>query len=272
MKKTLTIVLMLLSSLNVVVAQNELRGTVVDSDGKPIAGVKVADSKGENVTVSDMNGQFKFNTAEEIDKVIASYMGFGDASAKAKQGMVIKMGSNSWWSKKPEKYQWFVGPQVVLTSDEGHPSFGLMVGRVKNWGWYVRGNFNGLISDCTDDNYYEGERIFDGRKPIVRHWSATAGVMRRLGCPVHLYIGAGFTQRRVAWEAIDGQRYLYYPDSYIGPTGEAGLMVRFNKYFVNGSAMLVPAFYKGDLYRNKYDYDRDGHVEVNVSIGLGILF
>ena len=135
MKKTLTIVLMLLSSLNAVVAQNELRGTVVDSDGKPIAGVKIADSKGENVTVSDMNGQFKFNTAEGIGKVTASYMGFGDASAKAKPGMVIKMGSNSWWGKKPEKYQWFVGPQVVLTSDEGHPSFGLMLGRVKNWGW-----------------------------------------------------------------------------------------------------------------------------------------
>ena len=63
---------MLLSSLNAVVAQNELRGTVVDSDGKPIAGVKIADSKGENVTVSDMNGQFKFNTAEGIGKVTAS--------------------------------------------------------------------------------------------------------------------------------------------------------------------------------------------------------
>ena len=46
MKKTLTIVLMLLSSLNAVVAQNELRGTVVDSDGKPIAGVRITDSKG----------------------------------------------------------------------------------------------------------------------------------------------------------------------------------------------------------------------------------
>ena len=270
MKKTLTIVLMLLSSLNAVVAQNELRGTVVDSDGKPIAGVKIADSKGENVTVSDMNGQFKFNTAEGIGNVTASYMGFGDASAKAKPGMVIKMGSNSWWSKKPEKYQWFVGPQVVLTSDEGHPSFGLMLGRVKNWGWYVRGNFNGLISDCDDYTFYYDDIIFDGRKAITRHWSATAGVMRRLGCPIHLYIGAGFTERRVAWEAIDGQRYLYRPESYIGPTGEAGLMVRFNNFFVNGSAMLVPAFYKGEF---KYDYrNDDGHVEVNVSIGLGILF
>ena len=94
--------------------------------------------------------------------------------------------------------------------------------------------------------------------------------MRRLGCPIHLYIGAGYTERRVAWEAIDGQRYLYRPDSYIGPTGEAGLMVRFNNFFVNGSAMLVPAFYKGEF---GYDYSNgDGHVEVNVSIGLGILF
>ena len=204
MKKTLTIVLMLLTGLNMVVAQNELRGKVVDSDGKPIAGVKITDSKGENKTVSDMNGQFKFNTAEGIGRVKASYMGLADASATAKSGMVIKMGSNSWWNKKPEKYQWFVGPQVVLTSDEGHPSFGLMVGRVKNWGWYVRGNFNGLISDCNE--HYDDTPIFDGRKPIVRHWSATAGVIRRLGCPIHLYLGAGFTQRRVAWEAIDGQR------------------------------------------------------------------
>ena len=271
MKKTLTIVLMLLTGLNMVVAQNELRGKVVDSDGKPIAGVKITDSKGENQTVSDMNGQFKFNTAEGIGRVKASYMGLADASAKAKSGMVIKMGSNSWWSKKPEKYQWLVGPQVVLTSDEGHPSFGLMVGRVKNWGWYVRGNFNGLISHCDDYSYdVLDNAIFDGRKPITRHWSATAGVMRRLGCPIHLYIGAGYTERRVAWEAIDGQRYLYRPDSYIGPTGEAGLMVRFNNFFVNGSAMLVPAFYKGEF---GYDYSNgDGHVEVNVSIGLGILF
>ncbi len=269
MKKTLIIVLMLLSSLNMVVAQNELRGKVVDSDGKPIAGVRITDSKGENVTVSDMNGQFKFNTAEEIQRVKASYMGLGDASAKAKPGMVIKMGSNSWWNKKPEKYQWFVGPQVVLTSEDGHPSFGLMVGRLKNWGWYVRGNFNGLISDCNE--HYDDTPIFDGRKPIVRHWSATAGVIRRLGCPIHLYLGAGFTQRRVAWEAIDGQRYLYYPESYIGPTGEAGLMVRCNNFFVNGSAMIVPGFYKGQL-KNGYNYDKDGQVEVNVSIGFGILF
>lgn len=269
MKKTLTIVLMLLSGLNMAVAQDEVRGKVVDSDGNPVAGAKITDSKGENVTVTDMNGRFKFPTAKELGKVTASYMGLGNASAKVKPDMVIKMGPNSWWRQTPDKYQWFLGPQVVLTSTKGHPSYGLMLGRVKNWGWYVRGNFNGVINDCSEysSGYYA---IFDGRSPITRHWSATAGVMRRLGCPIHLYIGAGFTQRRVAWEAIDGERYLYHPESYNGPTGEAGLMIRFKNFFVNGSAMFVPAYYMGEF---KHDEGtRASYHEVNVSIGFGMLF
>lgn len=269
MKKTLTIVLMLLSGLNMAVAQNEVRGKVVDSDGNPIAGAKITDSKGENVTVTDMNGHFKFTTAKNLGKVTASYMGLGNASAKVKPDMIIKMGPNSWWGQKPEKYQWFLGPQVVLTSTKGHPSYGLMFGRVKNWGWYIRGNFNGIIKDCYSDSYYSSN-IFDGRSPITRHWSATAGVIRRLGCPIHLYIGTGLTKRQVAWEDIYGERYLYSPESYIGPTGEAGLMIRCKNFFVNGSAMLVPAYYQGEF--NREERNHRGYVEVNVSIGFGMLF
>ena len=60
----------------------------------------------------------------------------------------------------------------------------------------------------------------------------------RLWSPVHVYIGAGYSNRKVAWETFDGSYVKYEPDCYYGAVIECGLMLKVKKFFINGGVML----------------------------------
>ena len=152
-KKVLLMSCLLCLGIQLASAQNVLKGRVVDHQGNPISGAKVENAKGSEQTTTDMNGQFSLETEGNVKKVNVYYMGMQTAHKKAKPDMLVKMGGINWWKQKPDKYSWFVSPQVAFVEPDD-PNFGIMVGRVKNWGWYAKGIYSPLPGyDMYSDNY-----------------------------------------------------------------------------------------------------------------------
>lgn len=233
-RKIACISMLLVAGLQLASAQNVLKGKVVDHDGNPIAGAKVENAKGNEQTTTDMNGQFFLEADLPVKKVNVYYMGLQTAHKKAKADMLVKMSGICWWSTKPEKYSWFVGPQVAITSRNYiKPVFGLTIGRVKNWGWYVKG----LYSKGSDNDYGTFD-TWTTNDFTPGYWSATGGIIRRCFGQIHLYAGAGYSSMDRGIKHTDG-----YYDSVIikgedGITYELGLTLRMKHFFINGGGMF----------------------------------
>ena len=125
---------------------------------------------------------------------------------------------------------------------------GLMIGQVKQWGWYVKARSNFQFKAMQKTEYEageggvvrgDGERTYNeesGRwedsyvlpfysgKKQTTEFIADAGTLVRLGCPLYLYAGIGFGMRQVQWETTDGQWIKYSPGSLMGFSGDIGLM------------------------------------------------
>ena len=234
MKRMLFSLILLLSACHLL-AQNIVKGTVVDKDGNPIPGVKVEIKGGTESTITELDGTFVLETANPVKKVTVHYAGMQSKDQKIKPDMVIKMYNASWWSAKPDKYRWFAGAQVAITdNDDIKPAFGLMVGRVKNLGWYIKGVYSKLPS-TTGLHSVDGDRSYYWTTGKVEQgmWNVTGGLVARLWSPIHIYAGAGYIERKVAWELLNGEKYKYCPDSYGGAVVDLGLMLKVNKLFVN---------------------------------------
>lgn len=233
-KKVIMLSCLLCTSFQLVSAQNVLKGRVVDAKGNPISGAKVENAKGSEQTTTDMNGQFSLETEGDVKKVNVYYMGMQTAHKKAKPDMLVKMGGISWWKQKPDKYRWFVGPQVAFL-ESNVPNFGVMLGRVKNWGWYAHGVYSPLPA-------YDGgtgnDRWFTGSME-KGYAMATVGVVRRLFCPLHFYTGIGYGWRRIAWKTPDGGVYRHAIDSYEGVAWDFGIQLRIKHILLNAGANFI---------------------------------
>lgn len=261
-RKIACISMLLWAGLQLASAQNVLKGRVVDHDGNPIAGAKVENVKGNEQTTTDMNGQFSLETDQPVSKVNVYYMGLQTAHKKAKPDMLVKMGGISWWSAKPEKYQWFVGPQVAIpSSNHINPAFGLTFGRVKNWGWYVKGLYSKMPSGEEDSRTRETWCTGEVKNGYL---SATAGGIRRLFGQFYLYAGAGYVNQKVRWEHTNGlnDRYEVYGESHSGIACELGLSLRIKHFFINGGASTTI-----DI-----DSDYDGEPKAVANFGIGYIF
>ena len=60
-----------------------------------------------------------------------------------------------------------------------------MFGCVKDYGWYVKGQFNGTVSVVDGTGWYTGNEK-------RRFWSASAGAVARVYGPLFAYLGAGY--------------------------------------------------------------------------------
>jgi len=247
-------------------AQNVLRGTVTDRKGVPISGAKVENTNGGEQTTTDMNGMFTLDTEWPVEDVNVYYMGMKNVRKKAQPDMHIKMSNLTWWNEEPDKMQWFVGPTATFTTDKGDPSFGVMLGMVRQWGWYLRATYNGSLSPDVTDNE-DGDYWFEGGKPKQSHWAVTVGGMRRLQSPFYLYLGIGFSERKVSWESVSGTSVQYDPDSFSGLTGEVGLMFKVRHFYMNAGVLYTG----GDSgVWNGVEYDSKSFTCLNV--GLGVAF
>lgn len=243
MKKLLSILCLLLASVTYAFAQNVVSGTVVDRDGNPIPGAKVEIVGSTESVITELDGTFRFDIQSPAKKVQVFYAGMQTKMQTIRPDMIIKLSKTTWWNMKPEKYSWLINVQGAFPeSGVKNSSFGLMVGRVKTLGWYVKGVY--CPGESTDGDYVsypeESDQIsyWTTGKDKRSFYAATAGVLVRLGCPVHLYAGAGYANRKVAWELADGTYAKNTEYSYSGVAVDYGLMLKIGKFSVNGGVLM----------------------------------
>lgn len=249
-----------LTAATTLVAQNAVNGTVTDKDGNPIPGVKVEVVGSNESVLTELDGTFQLNTRFPAKKVKVHYAGMQSKTQKIKPDMAIKMYNSSWWREKPEKYQWFVGAQVAVPDIDkmGNMSYGLMFGRVKNFGWYVKALWSPRKS-CEGYGWEEdyGSDWTTGKYQIS-YWAATGGLMYRLWSPVYLYAGAGYSDHQFAYELYGGEYLEHELYEYGSLAIDLGLMVKYKRFFLNAGIIL-----NNDWHHYK---DRVG------SFGIGMFF
>ena len=232
MKKLLMLSVALATLAMPAMAQTAITGTVTDTKGVPMPGAKVQ-VKGTNESVlTNMDGTFSIVTNRNNPKLRAEYAGW-DATTKAgKDGMIIRMGKSSWLNFKPEKYQLFAGINAALPdANLKYASPGIMLGIVKDYGLYLKGQFNGTVNHdkCEyNDGWFTGN---EKRK----YYSASAGLIGRFYGPFYAYAGCGFEKRSLYWEFQDGE-YWKTPESYDGVMVELGVMVRAGRFYIQAGA------------------------------------
>lgn len=232
MKKVFLFSIFLWAGVISLSAQNTVSGTVTDKKGNPIPGAKVEIKGGTESTITELDGTFKLDTKNPAKKVKVYYVGMQAKEQKVKPDMLIKMSDSSWWREKPDKYRWLVGVQMAVPDNaEFKPSFGLMLGRVKNIGWYVKGVYNKKQS--TAGSMGEEAHYWTTGESKSSYLSATGGVIVRLWSPIHLYAGAGYFDREAAWQLANGEYYKYSPDTYSGVAADLGIMLKIKRFFIN---------------------------------------
>ena len=145
-------------------------------------------------------------------------------------------------------------------------SYGLMVGVVKKWGWYLKAKYDfksqETEAECTSlgTNTQGTPMWFTGETASTR-MAVTTGVMRRLAKPLYLYLGAGFGYKNLAWEMADGvsgtnsDKWAENVDeSYSGIEADLGLVLRTGNV----------AFTAG-VQSNSFKY-------FEATVGVGIMF
>ena len=145
-------------------------------------------------------------------------------------------------------------------------SYGLMVGVVKKWGWYLKAKYDfksqETEAECTNlgTNTQGTPMWFTGETASTR-MAITTGVMRRLAKPLYLYLGAGFGYKNLAWEMADGVSGTNsdkwaenVDDSYTGIEADLGLVLRTGNV----------AFTAG-VQSNSFKY-------FEATVGIGIMF
>ena len=145
-------------------------------------------------------------------------------------------------------------------------SYGLMVGVVKKWGWYLKAKYDfksqETEAECTNlgTNTQGTPMWFTGETASTR-MAITTGVMRRLAKPLYLYMGAGFGYKKLAWEMADGVSGTNsnkwaenVDDSYTGIEADLGLVLRTGNV----------AFTAG-VQSNSFKY-------FEATVGIGIMF
>lgn len=238
MKKLLLSGLFLLLGSIYLSAQNTVSGTVKDKKGNPIPGAKVKVKGGTESTLSELDGTFKLESNEPIKKIMIYYGGMRPRELKI-EPLSVQLHKDSWWTRRPDKYRWFASLQAGFPESMSSPSFGLMVGGMKSIGWYVKGLYRPLQSTSYDNETGIYNDHWLTGKSKNSFYSATGGFVLRLWCPIHIYFGAGYAKRKVAW-GLTGDKYLRYdPDCYDGAALDFGLMLRVNRILVNAGSIYT---------------------------------
>ncbi|MCD8388173.1 MAG: carboxypeptidase-like regulatory domain-containing protein [Bacteroidales bacterium] len=260
--------LLLGSSAAMAQQQRTVSGIVTDTKGVPIPGAKVELVGCNESVLTELDGTFLINTECPAKKVLVQYGGMQKKSASIKPDMKVKLHKSGWWSDKPERYRWFASAQVAFPyKGFKQPAFGLMVGVVKDWGVYARGFYKSVHSVSDNDTYwYTGDKAHEFA-------SVSGGIIKRLWCPIHVYVGAGFLWNQDLYKGSDGEWHDCYYDEdfyykYSNVLVEGGLMLTYKMLTVNAGVMWGPAEVDdSDIY-----YQRDPKRPFAVNIGIGISF
>lgn len=125
-------------------------------------------------------------------------------------------------------------------------SFGLSVGQVKRFGWFVsamtNGGFTGMgsLTQIDAQGYTE-----DGHKPMLNgtkksdRLSVIAGGVMRITGPIFARLGVGYGMRNLCWQDGDGQWYKVKGYSLQGLDVSAGVQGHFGGFVVSLEAVIT---------------------------------
>lgn len=138
-------------------------------------------------------------------------------------------------------------------------SYGLMVGVVKKWGWYLKAkyDFKSQETDLECDAQGmtpDGNALWLTGEGVGTRLAITTGAMYRLARPLYMYLGAGYGYRKLAWETVEGTWAENADDSYSGIEADFGLVLRAKNF----------AFSAG-VQSNSFKY-------FEATVGVGIMF
>ena len=139
---------------------------------------------------------------------------------------------------------------LVMLEGGWHPSqtsFGAMVGVVAKHGAYLRfrSDFGSVSADleCDDTGaltsggtgipYYKEGSFSKARLSI------TGGYLCRIAKPLYGYIGAGYGQRILAWETIDGEWVKNTDHSASGVAAEIGAIGNFKRFALSAGVQTI---------------------------------
>ncbi len=231
---------------DVIQQKDTVTGLVIGKDKEPIPGAKVEIVDQPYSAFTDIDGRFNIKCEPGAKKVLVIYPKAKPIKKKISPDMTVQIGRT--WRQAPENYQWFVGANIgigwTVTDiylplippngeyfdpyyDDGFvaPTISIMAGRVKTVGWYVK-VFSTPSARGVDYDYYEIPNNH------CHNMGAILGGMVRLGCPLHFYLGGGFSYTK----------FTEIPSSYYHRHGwqmDMGLLFRIKDHFgINTSLNL----------------------------------
>lgn len=157
-----------------------------------------------------------------------------------KQQKKQKVESNAWENSK------FFGTLNFAYSSTPQMSFGISVGQVKRFGWFVSamtsGSFNGFsaVGNCDADGYLE-----DGFLPLYSgetskdRLSIIAGGLIGLTDMLYVRVGVGYGVRNLCWQDINGQYYRNVGYSVSGLDFSTGFQMHLGKIAVSLEAVTT---------------------------------
>lgn len=202
-------------------AQKTVNGVVVDKSGKAVPGTKIELVGTSESTITDLDGTFSIVSQSSPKQVRAYYVGMQTKTQTIEPNMRIVLEKTTWWNRIPDKSQWFINPVVAFPSSKD-VALGLMVGKVKDYGWYIKAIYSGKPS--SDVDYNEDYWTNGNRK--TGYMAVTAGAMYRVYNALHVYGGLGYCNREVTWQLSDGCYEDSEDDSYSGVAFDYGVMLK----------------------------------------------
>lgn len=144
-------------------------------------------------------------------------------------------------------------------------SYGLMVGVVKKWGWYLKAKYDfksqATTTECTNDgNNMSGTPLWFTGNTATSRLAITTGAMLRLAKPLYMYAGAGYGYKKLAWELAEGQDGAEgtwaenTDETFKGIEADLGLVLRMKNIAITAG-----------IQSNQFKY-------YEATVGLGIMF
>lgn len=215
-------------------AQTTVSGKVVDKKGNPIPGAKVEIPGTNESALTELDGTFSLATQKAPEKVNVYYVGMQSKKQKVTPDMLIKLAKTTWWNERPDRYRYFVGVDGAFPQKSmKNPSFGLMVGYVKDLGVYAHCMFHKVQSTDGEWNDFTPHPWTTGNSTLSLN-AATVGVMYRCLGPIYLNLGLGYMSNKVSWETASGKYLKYNSDCYDGMCGELGAFMRIKHLILSG--------------------------------------
>ena len=255
MKKLVILSSLFLAALTVS-AQSVVSGTVVDKEGNPISNARVEVVGSTESCMTGLDGTFRMETPLGAKKVKVLYVGMLSEKQRVSPDMTVTLREETFWNRRPDKYRWFLSAQVATPDKDPadnlvNPSVGLMLGRVKHVGWYLKAIGSKPLSATEELTEVFLDPLWTTGKWESSYNSVSAGFLLRLGCPIYLYGGGGYASRCFAMEmnymgdvkmvAINhsyayGQSDVHWYSTF---SAEAGLMMRLGHFALNAGCSVT---------------------------------